>query len=102
MSKNNTEKRKTGKDLRKEYNDITKKQRALSLRIIKRAEELVGKFPNAIVNMRTHNDFTAKDYWECTEEEDKVRNALYLIEGVEYYNEQKAQIKQGEIKFDYQ
>ena len=42
--------RKSGKELRKEYQDLLDKTKAMRKRIIKRAEDLIKRYPNVVVN----------------------------------------------------
>lgn len=59
------EKRKSGKDLRKEYNNLLDKTKALESRIKDRAEQLMTQYPNVLIGEIT----TAKDFlenWDIT------------------------------------
>ena len=92
---------KTGKDLDNEYKDLEAKLKSISARIIERAEDLVNKFPKAEIVMKNGVSMKAIDYWKASSEEEwMIKNALYIIKGIEKYNEKNSGIVQGDIKFD--
>lgn len=77
-------KRKTGKDYRKELEDITQQKEALENRIIERARNLCSQYPDIIIatNVQDKNDnLTTKRFIEM--ENLHVITALALIEGIE-------------------
>jgi hypothetical protein len=87
-------KRKSGKDLRKEFTTSLQKHNALYVRIVKRAEDLVEQFPNVPYGITT---LTTSEFNETNTI--NVNSALNLIECIEKYNVEQSGIVQTEIKF---
>jgi hypothetical protein len=79
-------KRKSGKELRKEYQDLLDKTKAMQKRIVKRAEELIKEYPDVQyekVRFKNNEPMTVGDYQRYYIITPKI--GLRIIELVEAY-----------------
>ena len=82
----------TSNDYRKELEDLHTQEKALRNRIVKRANDLIKKYPDVPIGK-----YTLKDYG--TFEGYGVSDALYIIEVVEKYLVDQHPHKQTTIEF---
>ena len=79
-------KRKSGKELRKDYQDLLDKTKAMQKRIVKRAEELIKQYPDVPYGEMTwkdHEPLTVSGYQRCYVVTPQA--ALNIIEYVEQW-----------------
>lgn len=91
-------KRKSGKELRKEYRGLLDRTKALRNRIVKRAEELIEQYPDVVYSVNdfpVHRTVTVGDYkkyWRMD-----VNAAMNAIDKIEAHIESLQPYKQAEI-----
>lgn len=85
-----TTKRMTSKDYRKELEDLLTQEKALKNRIVKRANDLLKKYPDVPIGMYTLKDYTFEGYG--------ISDSLFIIEAVEKYLADKHPHKQTKIE----
>ena len=79
-------KRKTGKDLRKEYRGLLDKTKALQARIVDRSKELVKQYPDVVFmkgGFPTDRTITVSEFQNSYRV--SPQNALSMIETIEKY-----------------
>lgn len=94
-------KRKSGKDLRKEYQELLDKTKAMQKRFKKRADELIVQYPDVVYHKSQHNDdeyLTVGDYKKFYQLTPAI--ALVIIEKIEEYIASQHPHQQSEIDFD--
>lgn len=94
-------KRKSGKDLRKEYRELLDKTKAMQKRFIKRAEGLIVQYPDVVYSKGQFKDkdhMTIGDYKQYYQITPDI--ALTIIEKIEEYIASQHPHKQLEIVFN--
>jgi predicted small integral membrane protein len=88
--------RKTSKEYRKEYQDLTKKRNAIEARIIKRALTMRKSFPDAIIDYLNvdNTPIYAIDYEERIIEHMTVDVLLQFLLKIETFNEKQSNFVQ--------
>jgi hypothetical protein len=80
------EKRKTGKDYRKEYNDIKKSEMSLSSHTVERVLELVKIYPEAIITKKSGVEIKAKSITREWLESVSMETRISYIEIIEEWS----------------
>lgn len=88
------EKRKTGKDYRKEYNELQKSQVSLDTHITSRLVELGERFPDAVIYKQSNDEIKAKCLTKNWVETLPIETRIQFIESIEEWNSEKERTKQ--------
>lgn len=88
------EKRKTGKDYRKEYNELQKSQVSLDTHITSRLVELGERFPEAVIFKQHEDEIKAKCLTKGWVETLPIETRIQFIESIEEWNSQRERAKQ--------
>lgn len=91
------EKRKTGKDYRKEYNELQKSQVSLDAHITSRLVELGERFPDAVIYKQYDDEIKAKCLTKNWVETLPIETRIQFIESIEEWLGQKERAKQLSI-----
>jgi len=91
-------KRKTGKEYRKEYRDLLDNTVALRNRIIKRANELIEQYPDVHFHYFNFRDYTVSEFNKSYKID--VDNAISMIEKIEAHIETLQPYKQTKINWN--
>lgn len=92
------EKRKTGTDYRREYNELKQIEKSLDAHITNRVVELGTMHPDAIIAKIGDTEVKATCLTKQWVESLKVEERIEIIETIEKWNGNKQNIQQLEIK----